>query len=70
MPARRRPWRPKGGPALDPGTLALEESEAALAAEPTPSLIDAVTSPEPATASARREKRRQRRRSRPHGRAR
>jgi len=69
-PARRRPWQPKGGPALDPGTLALEESEAALAAEPTPSLIDAVTSPEPATASARREKRRQRRRSRPHGRAR
>jgi SecD/SecF fusion protein len=68
-PARRRPWRPKGGPALDPGTLALEESEAALAAEPTPSLIDAA-SPEPATASARREKRRQRRRSRPHGRAR
>ena len=73
-PARRRPWRPKGGPALDPGTLALEESEAALANEGTPSLIDAVTSaepsPEPATASARREKRRQRRRSRPHGRSR
>jgi SecD/SecF fusion protein len=69
-PARRRPWRPKGGPALEPGTLALEESEAALAAEPTPSLIDAGPAPEPATASARREKRRQRRRSRPHGRAR
>jgi SecD/SecF fusion protein len=69
-PARRRPWRPKGGPALDPGTVALEESEAALAAEPTPGLLDAVTSPEPATASARREKRRQRRRSRPHGRSR
>ncbi len=69
-PARRRPWQPKGGPALDPGTLALEESEAALAAEPTPSLIDASPSPEPATASARREKRRQRRRSRPHGRSR
>ena len=69
-PARRRPWRPKGGPALDPGTLALEESEAALSAEATPSLIDAVTTPDPATASARREKRRQRRRSRPHGRAR
>ena len=45
-------------------------SEQALAAEPTPSLADAVTSPEPATASARREKRQQRRRSRPHGRAR
>jgi SecD/SecF fusion protein len=68
-PARRLPWRPKGGPALDPGTVALEESEQALSAEPTPSLIDAV-SPEPATASARREKRRQRRRSRPHGRSR
>ena len=69
-PARRRPWRPKGGPALDSGTLALEESEAALAAEPTPSLMDSVTAPEPATASARREKRQQRRRSRPHGRSR
>jgi len=69
-PARRRPWQPKGGPALDPGTVALEESEAALSAEATPSLLDAVTSPEPATASARREKRSQRRRSRPHGRAR
>ncbi len=69
-PARRRPWRPKGGPALDPGTLALQESEAALSAEATPGLIDAITTPEPATASARREKRRQRRRSRPHGRAR
>jgi len=68
-PARRRPWQPKGGPAVDPGTLALEESEAALAAEPTPGLLDPVT-PEPATASARREKRQQRRRSRPHGRAR
>jgi SecD/SecF fusion protein len=69
-PARRRPWRPKGGPALDPGTLALEESEAALAAEPTPGVLPPVTSPEPATASARREKRQQRRRSRPHGRSR
>ena len=68
-PARRKPWRPKGGPALDTGTLALQESEAALAAEPTPGLVDAIA-PEPATASARREKRRQRRRSRPHGRAR
>jgi SecD/SecF fusion protein len=68
-PARRRAFRPKGGPALDTGTLALQESEAALAAEPTPSLIDAVT-PDPPSASARREKRRQRRRSRPHGRAR
>ncbi|HKD93108.1 MAG TPA: protein translocase subunit SecF [Gaiellaceae bacterium] len=69
-PARRRPWRPKGGPALDPGTLALEESEAALAAEPTPGLLPPTPSTEPATASARREKRQQRRRSRPHGRSR
>jgi SecD/SecF fusion protein len=69
-PARRNPWRPKGGPALDPGTLALEESEAALAAEPTPGVLPPVSSPEPATASARREKRQQRRRSRPHGRSR
>jgi SecD/SecF fusion protein len=70
-PAKRRPWRPKGGPAIDSGTLALQESETALAAEPTPGLVDAVH-PTPATASAdaRREKRRQRRRSRPHGRAR
>jgi len=68
-PARRKPWRPKGGPALDTGTLALQESEAALAAEPTPGLVDGLSA-EPATASARREKRRQRRRSRPHGRAR
>ena len=30
MPARRRPWSPKGGPALDPDTVALQESEAAL----------------------------------------
>jgi SecD/SecF fusion protein len=68
-PARRKPWRPKGGPALDTGTLALQESEAALAAEPTPGLIDGLST-EPATASARREKRRQQRRSRPHGRTR
>jgi SecD/SecF fusion protein len=67
-PARRR--QPKGAPALDSGTLALEESEAALSAEPTPSLIDTGPSPEPTTASARREKRQQRRRSRPHGRSR
>ncbi|MGH3053976.1 MAG: protein translocase subunit SecF, partial [Gaiellaceae bacterium] len=54
-PARRRPWQPKGGPAVDPGTLALQESEAALSAEETPTLIPPA-SPEPATASARREK--------------
>jgi SecD/SecF fusion protein len=53
------------------GTAALAESEAALAAEPTPELVDVVTAtPSEPGAQARREKRRQRRRSRPHGRAR
>jgi SecD/SecF fusion protein len=67
-PARRRPLRTKG----DPGTIALQESEQALAGESTPGLIDAITQPTPSTAGAdaRREKRRQRRSSRPHGRAR
>jgi SecD/SecF fusion protein len=52
-------------------TLALRQSEKALAAEPTPELVDVVTaSPSEPSAQARREKRRQRRRSRPHGRAR
>jgi SecD/SecF fusion protein len=68
-PARRKPLRPRGAPALDTGTLALEESEAALASEATPGLLDAVV-PEPSGATARRDKRRQRRRTRPHGRAR
>jgi SecD/SecF fusion protein len=50
---------------------ALEESEAALAEEPTPELVDVVAAaPSDPSAQARREKRRQRRRSRPHGRAR
>jgi SecD/SecF fusion protein len=53
------------------GNAALAESEAALAAEPTPELVDVVTAtPSEPGAQARREKRRQRRRSRPHGRAR
>jgi SecD/SecF fusion protein len=61
----------RGGKIADAGTAALEQSEQALAAEPTPELVDAVTAAtsEPA-AQERREKRRQRRRSRPHGRAR
>ncbi|HEV7133063.1 MAG TPA: protein translocase subunit SecD [Gaiellaceae bacterium] len=55
----------------DPGTAALEQSEQALAAEPTPELVDIVdATPSEPSAQARREKRRQRRRSRPHGRAR
>jgi SecD/SecF fusion protein len=59
-----------GRPAPDAGTIALEESEQALAAEPTPALLDVTPSLESASAQARREKRRQRRRTRPHGRAR
>ncbi|MEN3341575.1 MAG: SecD/SecF fusion protein [Actinomycetota bacterium] len=56
---------------VDPGTAALQASEQALAAEPTPELVDVVTSsPSEPSAQARREKRRQRRRTRPHGRAR
>jgi SecD/SecF fusion protein len=51
--------------------VALAESEAALAEESTPELVDVVTStPSDASAQARRERRRQRRRTRPHGRAR
>jgi SecD/SecF fusion protein len=62
--------RRRGG-VLDPGTAALVTSEAALAAEPTPELVDVVTAtPSEPSAQDRREKRRQRRRSRPHGRAR
>ncbi|HVH51765.1 MAG TPA: hypothetical protein VM690_06440, partial [Gaiellaceae bacterium] len=61
----------RGRRKVDVGTVALQESEQALSAEPTPELVDAVTATtsEP-SAQARREKRRQRRRSRPHGRAR
>ncbi|MBV8562771.1 MAG: protein translocase subunit SecF, partial [Actinobacteria bacterium] len=63
--------KPRRGRAVDPGTAALEESEAALAAEPTPELVDVVTAaPSEPGAQARRERRKQRRRSRPHGRAR
>jgi SecD/SecF fusion protein len=50
---------------------ALRQSEQALAAEPTPELVDVVqASPSEPGAQARREQRRQRRRTRPHGRAR
>jgi SecD/SecF fusion protein len=60
-----------GGVVVDSGTAALAASEAALAAEPTPELVDVVTAtPSEPSAQERREKRRQRRRSRPHGRAR
>jgi len=59
------------GAPVDAGTAALAASEAALAAEPTPELVDVVTAtPSEPSAQARREKRRQRRRSRPHGRTR
>jgi SecD/SecF fusion protein len=68
-PARRRPV-PVGAPATDGGMVALQESEAALASEPIPPLLDITPEPAGAGAQARREKRRQRRRTRPHGRAR
>jgi SecD/SecF fusion protein len=56
---------------VDAGAIALEESEQALASEPTPELVDAVqATPSDPAATARRDKRRQRRRTRPHGRAR
>ena len=56
---------------MNPGTVALAESEQALAAEPTPELVDVMqAAPSAPDAQARREKRRQRRRTRPHGRAR
>jgi len=59
------------GELADPGAAALAASEEALASEPTPELVDAVSStPSEPSAQARREKRRQRRRSRPHGRSR
>ncbi|HEY2372380.1 MAG TPA: protein translocase subunit SecD [Gaiellaceae bacterium] len=55
----------------DAGEIALEESEQALASEPTPELVDVVqATPSEPGATARRDKRRQRRRTRPHGRAR
>jgi SecD/SecF fusion protein len=66
QPARRRPWQPRP----DAGAIALQQSEAALAAEPTPGLLDLGPEAAGATAQARRDKRRQRRRSRPHGRSR
>ncbi len=73
-PARRRPLRPRGGPAIDAGTAILEQATQAAAAEPTPSL--GALTPQPAAAAdsaaaqAKRDRRRQRRQSRPHGRAR
>jgi SecD/SecF fusion protein len=66
----RRPLLPGGAPAaVDGGTLALEEATQAAAAEPAPSLGDALPQPT-GSAQAKRERRRQRRRARPHGRAR
>ena len=70
LAARVRPRAPSGGPAgaTDGGTLALEEATQAAAAQPAPSLGDAL--PQPAASAAKRERRRQRRSSRPHGRTR
>jgi SecD/SecF fusion protein len=70
-PAGRQIRGPR--PAMATDEIALEESEEALAAEPTPALLDLSGTPSTADAAgaqARREKRRQRRRTRPHGRAR
>jgi SecD/SecF fusion protein len=56
---------------IDAGTVALQQSEHALAEESTPELVDVLDAvPSEPGAQARREKRRQRRRTRPHGRAR
>jgi SecD/SecF fusion protein len=63
--------RRKATALAETGTAALLQSEEALAAEPTPELVDAVVAtPSTAEAQDRREKRSQRRRSRPHGRTR
>ncbi len=63
--------RRKETAAAETGTAALLGSESALAAEPTPELVDAVVAtPSAPEAQDRREKRSQRRRSRPHGRTR
>ena len=71
---RKTPWRPRprsSAAGAAGGTVALGQSEQALAAESTPELVDVVAAtPSEPSAQARREKRRQRRRSRPHGRAR
>jgi predicted RND superfamily exporter protein len=69
--ARRKQAAGTDGTGDGKAVLALRQSEKALAAEPTPELVDVVTAtPSEPSAQARREKRRQRRRSRPHGRAR
>jgi SecD/SecF fusion protein len=74
-PARRPPKAPIGGPAVDTGTMVLEEATKTAATEPAPSLVDGLL-PEPTPAPAgsaaqsKREKRRQRRRAKPHGRPR
>jgi SecD/SecF fusion protein len=73
-PARRPPRAPVGGPAVDTGTMVLEEATKTAAEEPAPALVDGLL-PEPApapsgSAQSKREKRRQRRRAKPHGRPR
>ena len=70
-PARRPRWpRPSGGPALDTGTVALEEATEAAARQPAPSIPGDISPQPAASADAKREQRRQRRKTRPHGRAR
>jgi SecD/SecF fusion protein len=71
VPARRRPRAPLGGPAVDTGTVTLEEATEAAAAQPAPSLAEGLLpEPAPAASASKRERRRQRRRARPHGRRR
>jgi SecD/SecF fusion protein len=63
--------RRKAAAAAETDTAALRESEAALAAEPTPQLVGApAATPAAPVVDDAREKRRQRRSSRPHGRTR
>jgi SecD/SecF fusion protein len=73
-PARRPAKAPIGDPAVDTGTMVLEEATKTAAEEPAPALVDGLL-PEPAptpsgSAQSKREKRRQRRRAKPHGRPR
>jgi SecD/SecF fusion protein len=69
--ARRKEQAP--AESIEDIEAAVEESEEALTAEPTPTLVGDGVAPQPppaANAAAKRERRRQRRRARPHGRAR
>ena len=70
LPARRPPRAPIGGPAVETGTMTLEEETDTVPAEPAPSRPGGLQPAPAATADgqSKRERRRQRRRARPHGR--